>query len=142
MYVAGAIIAWMTSSQPFVTQSTAEAELVGLSEANLCGQSVQGLLEEMLELRESGKNLEIMYGDNSASIGMVSGSTGASWRTRHLRIRAACLRQSLDAKGWLLRHLRGTELVADGMAKQLSGQPWERFIEDLGGVRGAVYLQH
>ena len=139
VYVAGAIIAWMTSSQPFVTQSTAEAELVGLSEANLCGQSVQGLLEEMLELKGSDKNLEIiMYGDNSASIGMVSGSTGASWRTRHLRIRAACLRQSLEAKGWLLRHLRGTELVADGMTKQLSGQPWERFIEDLGGVRGAV----
>ena len=123
--------AWMTSSQPFVTQSTAEAELVGLSEANLCGQSVQGLLEEMLELNGSQQNLEIiMYGDNSASIGMVSGSSGASWRTRHLRIRAACLRQSLEAKG--------TELVADGMTKQLSGQPWERFIEDLGGVRGAV----
>ena len=139
VYVAGAIIAWMTSSQPFVTQSTAEAELVGLSEANLCGQSVQGLLEEMLELNGSQQNLEIiMYGDNSASIGMVSGSSGASWRTRHLRIRAACLRQSLEAKGWILRHLRGTELVADGMTKQLSGQPWERVIEDLGGVRGAV----
>ena len=38
----------------------------------------------------------------------------------------------------VVRHLRGTELVADGMTKQLSGQPWERFIEDLGGVRGAV----
>ena len=50
VYLAGAIIAWMTSSQPFVRQSTAEAELVGLSEANLCGQSVQGLLEVMLEL--------------------------------------------------------------------------------------------
>ena len=139
VYVAGAIIAWMTTSQPFVTQSTAEAELVGLSEANLCGQSVQSLLEVMLELDDNRKNLEvIMYGDNSASIGMVSGSSSASWRTRHLRIRAACLRQSLEAKGWLLRHLRGTELVADGMTKQLSGQPWERFLEDLGGVRGAV----
>ena len=139
VYVAGAIIAWMTSSQPFVTQSTAEAELVGLSEANPCGQSVQGLLEVMLELDGSDQNLEIiMYGDNSASIGMVSGSSGASWRTRRLRIRAACLRQSLETKGWILRHLRGTELVADGMTKQLSGQPWERFIEDLGGVRGAV----
>ena len=79
-----------------------------------------------------------MYGDNSASIGMVSGSSGASWRTRLLWIRAACLRQSLESKGWLLRLLRGTELVADGMTKQLNGQPWDRFIEDLGGVRGDV----
>ena len=97
--------AWMASSQPLVTQSTAEAELVGLSGANLCGQSVHGLLEVMLELNEGENNLEvIMYGDNSASISMASGNSRASY-----------LRQSWETEGWLLRHLRGTELVADGL---------------------------
>lgn len=129
-------MAWMTSSQPFVTQSTAEAELVALTEANLCGQSIQSLLEVMLELGPQESPLEvIMYGDNSASISMVTGNSGSSWRTCHLRIRAAGVRQHLEARGWVLRHLRGTELVADGMTKQLQGQSWDRFLEDLGGER-------
>ena len=82
----------MTSSQPLVTQSMAGAELVGLSEANLCGQSVHGLLEVMLELNEGENNLEvIMCGENSASTSLASGNARASWRTRHLRIRTAYL---------------------------------------------------
>ena len=108
IYVAGAIVAWMTSSQPFVTQSTAEAELVALTEANLCGQSIQSLLEVMLELDPQESPLEVIM---------------------------AGVRQHLEARGWVLRHLRGTELVADGMTKQLQGQSWDRFLEDLGGER-------
>lgn len=33
---------------------------------------------------------------------------------------------------WELLHLRGTELVADGLTKPLSGQTLFRFVEDLG----------
>lgn len=143
IYVAGAIVAWMTSSQPFVTQSTAEAELVALTEANLCGQSIQSLLEVMLELNPQESPLEvIMYGDNSASISMVTGNSGSSWRTRHLRIRAAGVRQHLEARGWLLRHLRGTELVADGMTKQLQGQSWDRFLKISGESGQIVRKEH
>ena len=37
---------------------------------------------------------------------------------------------------WKLLHLRGTELVADGLTKPLSGQAFYRFLEDLGIKRG------
>ena len=33
---------------------------------------------------------------------------------------------------WKLLHLRGTELVADGLTKLLSGHAFFRFVEDLG----------
>ena len=62
----------------------------------------------------------------------------ASWRTRHLRIRAAILREAIEdtdaacAGLWRLLHLKGSELVADGLTKQLNGQAFFKFVEDLG----------
>jgi len=73
-----------------------------------------------------------------AAIGLVNGTTCSPWRTRHLRIRASILREATedtDADGgglWRLLHLKGSELVADGLTKQLNGQAFFRFVEDLG----------
>lgn len=86
----------------------------------------------MNELLTDGKAEVILYGDNQAAISMTTGSGGSSWRTRHLRIRAASLRQCLEQDDWTLRHLKGTELVADGFTKSLLHQSWERFLQDLG----------
>ena len=86
----------------------------------------------MNELLTEGKAEVILYGDNQAAISMTTGSGGSSWRTRHLRIRAASLRQCLEQDDWILRHLKGTELVADGFTKGLLHQSWERFLQDLG----------
>ena len=79
---------------------------------------------------------KIIYGDNSAAISMAHGTGTSSWRTRHLRVRASFLKEALDgitSDGlWKLFHLRGTELVADGLTKPLHGQAFFRFLEDLG----------
>ena len=37
----------------------------------------------------------------------------------------------MTSGGWILLHLRGDELVADGMTKALVGQSQEKFITDL-----------
>jgi len=42
---------------------------------------------------------------------------------------AAC---EVPGGAWRLIHLKGSELVADGLTKQLLGQSFERFREDLG----------
>ena len=83
------------------------------------------------ELTEGNAEV-ILYGDNQAAISMTTGSGGSFWRTRHLRIRAASLRQCLEQDDWTLRHLKGTGLVADGFTKGLLHQSWERFLQDLG----------
>ena len=51
---------------------------------------------------------KVIYGDNLAAIGLANGTTAASWRTRHLRIRASLLREALndtDGVGWLGKYL-------------------------------------
>ena len=73
---AGLPVAWETTKQPFVAQSTAEAELMGYCES---------LLEVILGEQLTQKRI---YGDNVAAIALACNGSG-SWRTRHLRIRAA-----------------------------------------------------
>ena len=140
---AGVPVAWQCNQQPFVTHSTAEAELVSYCEALLAGRASEALLCAIWGEDLNANTFErVMYGDNAAAIGLAHGVTAASWRTRHLRIRSSILKEALqessDVPGgrWQLTHLKGTELVADGCTKPLNGQAFFRFLEDLGLKRG------
>lgn len=119
--MAGSPIAWQSSTQPFVTHSTAEAELVSYCEALTAGRATEALLCAMWgEPLVSENTFErIIYGDNAAAIGLAHGNSSTSWRTRHLRVRSNILREALEGHStypggpWKLYHLRGTELGAD-----------------------------
>ena len=132
----GQPICWQTSTQPFVTHSTAEAELVSYCEGLVIGKAAESLINELIDGRIDKK---VIYGDNLAAIGLANCTTSASWRTRHLRIRASLLRESLEEFGhddprdrWFLHHVRGLDLVADGLTKPLLGAAFKRFLENLG----------
>eukprot|EP00435_Cladocopium_sp_Y103_P068514 s1206_g31.t1 len=135
VYFAGSPVAWGASQQPFVTYSTAEAELVSYGEGLNAGRAMLAMICSMLD--EPPHSVEkILYGDNAAAISMAHGTGTSSWRTRHLRVRASFLKEALDGVTpdglWKLFHLRGTELVADGLTKPLHGQAFARFLQDLG----------
>ena len=138
-FFAGAPVAWNAGRQPFVCQSTAESELVGLCEGLVMGKSMSALVDILtagMDEDPKGINGEqlprcVLYGDNMASIALTEGQ-GGSWRTRHLRIRAALLREALSLHSWNLIHLKGSELTADGFTKPLHGEAFERFCSDLG----------
>ena len=122
-------ILWESSRQSFVTQSTAEGELVGYNEAYQAGESVAALMKCFDAFPE-----KILYGDNRAALTQCTGETGA-WRTRHLRLRSAKLREALredPCSGWTAEHLKGGLLVADGLTKPLVGQAFEGFRKMLG----------
>ena len=140
---AGVPVAWQCNQQPFVTHSTAEAELVSYCEALLAGRASEALLCAIWGEEINSNSFErVMYGDNAAAIGLAHGVTASSWRTRHLRIRSSILKEALQENSevpggkWQLIHLKGTELVADGCTKPLNGQAFFRFLEDLGLKRG------
>ena len=139
---AGVPIGWQTTQQPFVTHSTAAAELVSYCEGLLAGRATEALLCAMWGEDVTNNSFErVMYGDNAAAVGLAHGTT-SSWRTRHLRIRLNILKEALDEKQtiyggpWTLIHLKGTELVADGCTKPFNGQAFFSFLEDLGLPRG------
>ena len=116
-------IHWESTRQGFITQSTAEAELLGYLEGFQAGESVSALMT-CLEMPEA----RVLITDNKAALAQCVNESG-TWRTRHLRLRAAKLREVLadQDSGWTAEHLKGTSLVADGFTKALQGQAFTKF---------------
>lgn len=149
IYFGGVPIAWQSSSQPFTTHSTAEAELVSYCEALTAGRATEALLCTMWGEPLDGSNTfdRVIYGDNAAAIASAHGNSTTSWRTRHLRVRSHILREALEKNSaypggvWKLMHLKGTELVADGLTKPLLGQSFQNFRDDLGMQPDEVSLR-
>lgn len=125
--IGGTPVAWHTSRQAFITLSTAEAELMSLLESLVTVRSIGALVEAVLGTKATLK----LHSDSTAAIAIAAGTT-SSWRTRHLRIRAAGLTEALRSREVTLRHVAGAELVADGMTKQLNGQVLKNFKRILG----------
>ena len=141
-FFAGTPLVWQCHQQPFATHSTAESELVSYCESLIAGRSLEALLCTMWgEPLAANPFQRVLYGDNAAAIGLAHGTANSSWRTRHLRIRASVLREALEPASqypggqWALMHLKGVELVADGLTKPLMGQSFDRFLQDLGMAR-------
>lgn len=135
----GCPIMWESTRQGFVVQSTAEAELIGYSEAYTAGESVASLLE-VLEIPTKRH----LLGDNKAALSLCLNESGP-WRTRHLRLRIAHIRSILQRHEaqWNAAHLRGSRLVADGLTKPLAGQAFVAFakllhIGELGGSKATA----
>ena len=77
----GSPIAWQSSSQPFVTHSTAEAELVSYCGALTAGRATEALISTMWgePLTEKNTLETVIYGDNAAAISLAYGNSNTSW---------------------------------------------------------------
>ena len=111
LYWAGALVCWLCQRQPLIAASTAEAELVALTESHALSRSMQPAIQALL--RDHLAQVEaVMYTDNSAALQLCTLDVG-SWRTRHLRLREAIIRQSIETEGWKVSHLDGVFMKAD-----------------------------
>ena len=117
------VLMWSSSRQGFITQSTAEAELLAYNESAQGAESVAHLLE-CFDMKVARR----LIGDSKSGLVQLTGEVG-SWRTRHLRLRSAKLRELIQhgVDGWHAVHRDGKELAADGMTKPLAGQAFVRF---------------
>ena len=109
----GGVLLWKCGRQSTVALSTAEAELNELIEGLMVGESVAAVVEE-LEPRIP----KVMVTDSQAALGICT-SEGGSWRTRHLRLRAAHARQRFTRGDWWLKHRGGEDMLADIGTKPL-----------------------
>ena len=102
-----------------MTLSTAEAELTEIIEGMVAGESIHVILQELFP--DAPKVLKT---DNMPALSILTGD-GGSWRTRHLRLRAAYARQSVFAGEWALQHVPGEFMVADIGTKPLTAARFE-----------------
>ena len=110
---------WRSGRQGFVTLSTAEAELTDIIEGMVAGESIHVILQEVFP-----DVPKVLKTDNMPALSILTGD-GGSWRTRHLRLRAAYARQSVSAGEWTLQHVPGEFMVADIGTKPLTAARFE-----------------
>eukprot|EP00438_Fugacium_kawagutii_P029791 Skav227164 [mRNA] locus=scaffold502:278286:285743:- [translate_table: standard] len=112
--VKGCLIFWRSGRQNFTTLSTAEAELVETVEGMIAGESISTVAFELFgNLPHRG------WTDNQAVVAIVT-QDGGSWRTRHLKMRAASAREAVASGRWTLQHQKGETMIADIGTKALS----------------------
>ena len=129
-------IFWYSSRQPFVAQSTCEAELLTIVSASNLGESFMALTQEL----GSGQVPRcVSRNDNSAAVLLASAESSA-WRTRHLRIRASVLREKVATNQWEVHHVPGARNPADVGTKVLPASRMEtlRSLIGMGGLPSAV----
>ena len=129
----GVPVWWKTARQPFVTVSTAESELVAVTEGFVAGRSVEAFLAEAFTPpdQEQPEGIIPLGCDNKAAVQILerSGASGpVAWRTRHLRIRAAVVMEAIETGRAKCSHVPGTDMVADLGTKTLPAKTLERLM--------------
>ncbi|CAE7633900.1 GIP [Symbiodinium sp. CCMP2456] len=128
--VNGYPVAWKASKQAFVTLSVMEAELLEASTATTLLENIGCLLDELVGAHVPRRLLV----DNASAVSMIAGGPG-SWRTRHLKVRSAKIREQVENLELLVEHVGGTGQLAD-LATKMHGKVrlWE--LLSLWGFRG------
>ncbi|CAE7718310.1 RE2, partial [Symbiodinium microadriaticum] len=117
VFWAGSPVAWKSGRQSLVTTSSAETELLAASDGATLTYSIDARLSDV-GVYPASRELRV---DNSAAITLAS-EEGGSWRTRHLKVRAASLRQRIQ-EGWAtIVHCPGEWQLADGLTKILASK--------------------
>ena len=128
----GVPLTWEASRQPFTTLSSAESELVAMMHGVQLAESVQPLIDEVIQ----EDSIISLMGDNEAAIRSFQ-SASASWRNRHLRMRAVSGRERIEAGLLHVSHLPGEFQIADVATKPLTRSRLFQLLE-LMNIRGPV----
>ena len=106
--VEGSAVAWKAGRQSFVTLSVMEAELYAATQGCVLLESVFSVLDEIYP----GRYKRVLAIDNTSAASMCSGGPG-SQQTRHLKIRAAFIREAVSEGRLEVRHTPGDLQLAD-----------------------------
>ena len=115
-------VVWRSGRQGLITLSTAESELLAMTDGAIALKGVECLLADLgiqIEAKE-------IASDSLAALGISSGAS--SWRTRHLRIRAGWLVEQISYGLVATRHCPGEYQPADLLTKPLSSQRLQQLL--------------
>lgn len=112
----GGAISWNCKRQPTVALSTTEAEYMALSSAI---QEAMWLKQFQNELWVTKHEISI-FCDNKSAIDLACTDSYHA-RTKHIDIRHHFVREKVNTKEIVIKHLDTNEMIADGLTKGLFG---------------------
>ena len=117
---------WRRSGrQSFVTLSTAEAEMVEVIESMVAGEAIGAIADELF-----GSLPRKSWTDPRSALAILT-TDGGSWRTRHLRLRAAAARHSIIQGMWSIQHMSGIKMTADIGTKPLASERLKQLKQEM-----------
>ena len=107
-------ITWLSMRQPCASLSTAESELQSSIDALALTEGFLPLIQEL----EPRPVKTFLYNDNQGAVTVMKIPQG-SWRTRHLRLKAAWFFEQLETSRYAVYHLPGKYMLGDLCTKTL-----------------------
>ena len=111
----GQLIGWLSLRQPFITLSTAEAEVVSCVEGVALAQALRPLVDEL-----SGRESTWALINDNIACGAILSYPAGSWRSRHLRLRSKALQEMISEEIMSVHHIQGRFMLADLLTKPLA----------------------
>jgi hypothetical protein len=112
------IVDWKSSRQQLMSKSSAEAELIGLSDySSRVIWTRNWNISQGYEERPA-----VIYQDNQSTIALVEKGKSTSQRTRHVSIRYFFLKDRIDSHEIEIRYLPTDVMLADIFTKPLQGK--------------------
>ena len=125
-FLFGSPMLWKSGKQGTASMSTAEAELQEMVEGMVAGESTFVLARELFP-----EMVRVLWTDSQSAQSIMT-SEGGSWRTRHLRLRAAHARMRVMSGEWAVRHVPGLRMVSDIGTKPLTSTRLQFLKEEMG----------
>ena len=122
-------VAWKAGRQSLISLSTAGCELIEAVSASQLQLGIGMLVEEL----KDGPPQLLLLVDNSATVSLCNDAPG-TWRTRHLRVRAANLREAVREGRIEIRHIAGIYQKADLGTKCFEPARLQELMENWGLV--------
>jgi hypothetical protein len=125
--MSGGAIAWESRKQKTVALSSTEAEYMALSEG--CKEAIflQGLLEELFDVKES----VILCNDNQGAERLTVNPM-VNRRSKHIDIRHHFIRDKVGTGDICVKYVPTDDMVADILTKGLHGPKFTKFVSGLG----------
>jgi hypothetical protein len=128
--LAGGPVFWKTKKQTVMTSSSTEAEFINLTPAGISLKWINGMLAEFGAAQQEPS---LLFTDSANALTTALNPLNSA-RTRAIDIRYKWILDQVNRKKVNLRHLPGTEMVADGLTKPLSREKHAKFVKLLGLV--------
>jgi len=127
LYFCGVAVAWKSKGMKHITLSSAEAELVALSE---CVKDVRFVMKIMEDLKLEVKRPVVVRVDNVGAMFLAENST-TSQRTRHIDIRYKWVSEFIENGDVQIVFVKTAENDADIFTKNVSGDLNERHVRQM-----------
>jgi hypothetical protein len=128
-YALGTLVIWKSKMQSLVAQSTMQAEMIATAYGNV---QIDWLNDLTSEIGISSKHITRHILNHGLNCVTTPNSGNFQSDSRHLRLRYHSIHEAI-AKGEIeIKHVAGTEILADALTKAFGGVKLGEFVEDIG----------